>query len=224
MNTFVLKAVQEVVNRALLLDPQVCSILEPLAGKRIAVHVTGAMSLKWLVEFSHDRIFITRDDETGDEGLPAQAHSRPSAGTAAFENADVRITGTLTALAALLQNGGELPSTADVRVYGDVALLQQARSVVAKLRPDFEEPVARVLGDELTYPLSRIVRGVAASARRTLHEVVEDAREFLGEESELLAARDSMNEFGDEVDRLRDALARLEKRVSRVANTLDSAR
>jgi ubiquinone biosynthesis protein UbiJ len=169
------------------------------------------MSLKWLVEFSRDRIFITPDDEPNGEEAGA------------FENVDVRITGSVTALAALLQGGDELPSTAEVRVYGDVAVLQQARSAAARLRPDFEEPVARVLGDELAYPLSRIVRGAAASARRTFQEVAEDAREFLGEESELLAARDSMSEFGDEVDRLRDSLARLEKRVSRVANTLDSA-
>ncbi|MFT5446055.1 MAG: ubiquinone biosynthesis protein UbiJ [Gammaproteobacteria bacterium] len=216
-----LKVLQGVVNRALLLDPQVSTVLEPLAGKRIAVHITGAMPLKLLVEISHERIFITQDDEQTDEALQPGVHRDP--GVRRCEDADVRITGSLTALTALLQGADELPSTAQVRVYGDVALLQQARVAAARLRPDFEEPIARLLGDELAYPLSRVVRRVAASARRTIHELAEDAREFLGEESELLAAQDSMSEFGDEVDRLRDALARLEKRVSRVAGVLDSA-
>jgi len=218
-----LKALQAVVNRALLLDPQVSTVLEPLVGKRIAVHITGAMPLKLHVEFSHERIFITQHDEQASEALQADVHGGPDARTRSCEDADVRITGSVTALAALLQGGGELPSTAQVRVYGDVALLQQARVAAAKLRPDFEEPIARLLGDEIAYPLSRVVRRVGASARRTVHELAEDVREFLGEESELLAAQDSVSEFGDEVDRLRDSLARLEKRVSRVADTLDSA-
>lgn len=218
-----LKVLQGVVNRALVLDPQVSMVLEPLAGKRIAVHTTGAMQLKLLIEFSHERIFITRDDEQLSEALQPDVHRDPGARARPCENADVRITGSVTALAALLQGADELPSTAQVRVHGDVALLQQARVAAARLRPDFEEPIARLLGDELAYPLSRVMRRVVSSARRTVHELAEDVREFLGEESELLAAKDSMSEFADEVDRLRDSLARLEKRVSRIAGALDLA-
>ena len=92
---------------------------------------------------------------------------------------------------------------------------------MARLRPDFDEPLARLLGDELAFPLSRALRRLASVARRTAHELGDDVQEFVAEESELLAARDDVQDFGDEVDRLRDALARLDKRVSRVAGSLD---
>jgi ubiquinone biosynthesis protein UbiJ len=121
----------------------------------------------------------------------------------------------------LVRGGDDLPSSAQVSVHGDIELLQRARIAVARLRPDFDEPLARLLGDELAFPLSRAVRQLASVARRTARELGDDVREFVAQESELLAARDDVRDFGDEVDRLRDALERLDKRVSRVAGRLD---
>ncbi|MFT5175551.1 MAG: ubiquinone biosynthesis protein UbiJ [Gammaproteobacteria bacterium] len=63
-----------------------------------------------------------------------------------------------------------------------------------------------------------------STARRTAGGLGEDVKEFLGEESALLAARDSVQDFSDEVDRMRDALARLDKRVARVAGHLEGRR
>lgn len=211
---------QAALDRALRLDPEAGAILAPLTGKRIAVQIDGALPARWYVEFSHGRILLAQwADQAGGDAAPS---ARSANGPARVPcDADAGIRGSLSALAMLARGGDDLPSSAQVSVHGDIELLQQARIAVARLRPDFDEPLARLLGDELAFPLSRALRGLASVARRTARELGDDVQEFVAEESELLAARDDVQDFGDEVDRLRDALARLDKRVSRVASSLD---
>jgi ubiquinone biosynthesis protein UbiJ len=220
MSSGLLRLVQAALDRALRLDPEAGAILAPLTGKRIAVQIDGALPARWVVEFSHGRILLTQwAEQAGSDAEPRVQSGSESARVP--DNADVSIRGSLSALAMLARGTDDLPSSVQVSVRGDIELLQRARIAVARLRPDFDEPLARALGDELAFPLSRALRGLASVARRTARELGDDVQEFLGEESELLAARDDVQDFGDEVDRLRDALARLDKRVSRVAGSLD---
>ena len=219
MKSALLSIAQAALDRALRLDPQAGAILAPLTGKRIAVQIVGAVPVRLTVEFAHERILLR--EETVEKASEFGTAFRSEDGSAhAAGDADVRICGSASALAMLARGIDQLPSTAKVSVHGDIALLQKARAAVARLRPDFDEPLARLLGDELAYPVSRALREAASMARRTVREVGDDCKEFLGEESGLLAARDELQDFADEVDRLRDALARLDKRVLRVASAL----
>ena len=223
MNARLLTIAQSALDRALALDPEADAILEPLSGKRVEVHVVGSVSMHLLVEFSAARILLEQAaGQVGDQDASTDAQylgaARPR------READVSISGSVSALLLLARGANDLPSTMQVKVYGDIALLQKMRDALARLRPDFEEPLARVLGDELAYPLSGALRMFASTARRTAREFGADVKEFLGEESRLLAARDSVQDFSDEVDRMRDALARLDKRVSRVAGQLERLR
>ena len=58
-------------------------------------------------------------------------------------------------------------------------------------------------------------------ARRSARELGDDLKEYLAEESDLLAAPESVRSFSDEVDHLRDTVARLDKRILRVASSLN---
>jgi ubiquinone biosynthesis protein UbiJ len=203
LSPVLLSMAQAALDRALALDPEAGAILAPLTGKRIAVQVLGAMPAQLTVEFCAERILLVN--------TPAQVTG----------DADVSICGSARALLMLARGNEQLPSTAQVSVHGELALLQQARSAVVRLRPDFDEPLARLFGDELAYPLSRGLRRLASMARRTASEFGADVQEFLSEESGLLVARDEVQDFGDEVDRLRDALERLDKRVLRAARKLE---
>ena len=218
--TMALRLMQVALDRALRLDPQAAMILQPLAGKRIAVRIVGAAPTDLCVEFSNGRILLAQAaEQSGNErSAPQGCGSKGLPG-----DADVSIRGSASALAMLARGVDDLPSSAQVSVHGDLALLQQARVAVARLRPDFDEPLARLLGDEMAYPLSRAVRRLGAIARRSFRELDEDLKEYLGEESELLASREDVRNFGDEVDRLRDAVERLDKRALRVASRLDVA-
>ncbi len=212
MNRALRSMLQATVDRALLLDPQAGAILAPLHGKRIGVEITDPIALKLTIEFFNERVLLTSlasNDVAQDQS-----------------NVAVRVRGSASSLLRLaggrLAGGAqELPSSAQVSVQGDIALLQQVRTILSRLRLDFEEPLAKLLGDELAYPLSRAARKVAAASHRAVRELGDDVHEFLAQESQLLAGDDAVQDFGDEVDRLRDALARLDKRVSRVANKMD---
>lgn len=189
-------ALEAAANRALALDPQRDAILAPLAGRSVVVQVEGVPALDTRVRFAGDGVTLE----------PA------GAGAAA----DVTVRGTPQGLLALLGEGA-LPAAVQVTVRGDVGLLGRAREAAGRLRPDWREPLARVLGDEAGEALSRGLVQLVRLAARSARELGADAQEFLREESGLLADAEDRRDFGARVDALRDAVERLDKRIERLA-------
>ncbi len=185
---------QAACNRALALDPERGQILEPLNGRRLGVQVTGAAALDACVTFNHDSVSVSRDRA----------------------DADATVSGPPDALLSLLAGGDALPATQGVQVQGDIGMLEAVRDAAARLQPDPHEPLSRLLGDELGHPVARGIEHVFTLAKRTARELHADTAEFLREESGLLAGSAQLEEFGTEVDNLRDAVERLEKRVSMI--------
>jgi ubiquinone biosynthesis protein UbiJ len=183
---------QAACNRALALDPERDRILGPLSGRRLGVRVVGAGVLDACVAFNHDGVTVS----------PGLA------------DADATVSGPPGALLSLLTGGDALPVTQGVQVQGDMRMLEAVRDAMARLRPDWHEPLSRLLGDELGHPVARGIEHALALAKRSARELQADTAEFLREESGLLAGSAELHEFGDQVDALRDAVERLEKRVS----------
>ena len=188
-------AVQSALNRALELDPERHEVLAPLVGRRVAVEVQGAPWLDVCLSFGRDAVQIDAD----------------------LSSADVTVSGSPTALASLLSRTDELPAGAGVSVRGDVGLLQQVRRSLMRLRPDWAEPIARVLGDEVGQQVVRGIGHAAALVGRAARELGADASEFLREESDLLVAEHEVAAFAAAVDRMRDQVERLDKRIARLA-------
>ena len=69
-------------------------------------------------------------------------------------------------------------------------------------------------GDSLGHPVARGLEQGFALFQRSLRELRLDTGEYLREESGLLADEAQVRAFCDEVDRVRDAVARLERRVA----------
>lgn len=181
---------QAACNRALALDPERERILAPLVGRRLGVQVVGFGLLDACVTFTPGGVSIT-------------------AGT---QHADATVRGTPPALLALLSGDG-LPASHAVEVTGDTGTLESVRDAFGQLRPDWHEPLSRLLGDELGHPLARGIEHAFALLARTARELRADTGEFLREESGLLVGADEIGEFGDQVDALREAVDRLEKRL-----------
>ncbi len=182
------------LNRALSLDPERDEVLAPLAGCRVAVRVQGAPFMDLCVTFAGDAVRIDAD----------------AAG------ADVFVSGTPSALASLMSRADELPAGSGVSVRGDVGLLQQVRRAMARLRPDWQEPIARALGDELGQPVARAMAHVTSLFQRTVLELHANAGEYLREESGLIANAEEVAQFAAAVDELRDQVERLDKRIGRL--------
>ncbi len=193
MTPALLRLAEAAVNRALALDPERERVLSPLEGRRIGVVLEGPVRFAFQVRVERGAVRLLAD-----------------AGGAA----DVEVSGTPPALLSLLARPEALPAAAGVAVRGDAGLLAEARRAAMRLEPDWDEPVARVLGDELGYPVARGLRQAADLFARTLRELGADAREYLREESGLLAAHEEVEVFAAGVDALRDRVERLDKRVT----------
>lgn len=197
MSPALLSLLQRGLNRALALDPELAQVLGPLEGTRLAVEVSAATPVCVLVTIGRDGLVLE----------PASAHGGEVPGAHAC------VSGSPAALFALLVADERTPTGGGVSVRGDIGLLQRVGSAARRLRPDWEEPIARVFGDELGQPLGRGLRHAHGALSHALRELHADMGEFLREESGLFAAAEEVDAFSAGVDELRDAVERLDKRI-----------
>ena len=100
-----------------------------------------------------------------------------------------------------------------VQVSGDTDLAQALQFIFLNMRWNVEEDLSRVVGDIAAH---RIVSGGRAFLdwqRDAAQRLGENLSEYWREEAGLLATRSEVNRYIAEVEELRDAVARLEKRI-----------
>ena len=103
-----------------------------------------------------------------------------------------------------------------VEIRGDTDLAHRFSRVLGDLDIDWEEQLARVVGDVAAHETGNAVRLAGGWASRTGAVTEENLREYLQEEARLLPTRYEITEWQDEVDRLRDDVERLAARVARL--------
>lgn len=196
--SFVGRLFEGAVNRALQLDPDALRRLSELEGKVILV-------------------------ELAQEGTPLRFYVLPSASgirlLSEYEGAPhVTISGTASLFFGQLVRG---PTVSDaLTVRGDIELGQRFQRILAALDPDWEEGLARVVGDVPAHQFARFGRGLRAWALQSLRTLGADSAEYLQEEAFVLAKRERVAEFLREVDRLRADADRLEKRLHRLLSAV----
>jgi len=156
------------------------------------------------------------------EGTPFAFFFRADGGRLAIATrhdgpADASLSGTPIALLALagpkaegaLRQGG-------VRIEGDAEVAQKFRDLLEQAQPDFEEELARVLGDVAARRFANVARGVLDWGRKAAGSLTGSVVEYLQEEGRDLPTRVEVDEFLDGVDRLRDDADRFEAKLSRI--------
>jgi ubiquinone biosynthesis protein UbiJ len=137
------------------------------------------------------------------------------AAAAADTPAAVTIRLTHVNLLELMAGGANAWRSAEVE--GDAEFAAAIAQVAANLRWDAEEDLSRVVGDIAAYRLAGVGRAAAAWPRQAVRSMAENASEYLTEEAQVLVTPLQASEFVREVDELRDATERLEKRIERLA-------
>lgn len=115
------------------------------------------------------------------------------------------------ALPALMQ--GEEALMREIGIEGNADLASTVQYLFRHLRWDLEEDLSRVFGDALAH---RMVEGgsrFAAWNREAAEKLAQNLAEYWTEEHPMLARPAEVRQFLADVDRLRDDLARLEKRI-----------
>lgn len=125
---------------------------------------------------------------------------------------DLRIR--LTMPSALRVLAGDMAAAEIADVDGDAAFAATVRQLAGRLRWDIEEDLSRVIGDIAAHRLSNGARSANLWRRDTTVRLARGAAEYVTEEARILPPRAEVESWFDDVDQLRDAVERLEKRLA----------
>ena len=130
--------------------------------------------------------------------------------------ADVVLEGRLTDFMAMAQahRRGEPVPAGTVRIQGDLATVQQLEVALETLAPDWEDFLARYVGDVPARQISRVIAGLLAWVRQSRASLERDLGEYLLYEAKLTPAP-------QEVEQLAGGIMRLDADVDRLTARLD---
>lgn len=168
---------------------------EPWATSRLRSHV-GA---RFTIEFGQQHLSSIIDEH----GLFGAILDEPSP--------DVSISIPQDAIAHFLIDRDRFFSS--IRVSGSADIAESLAFVFRHLNWDFESDLAKAIGDIPAHRLAITGRQCAAVIQQAAMSFTDNCREYLTLESNLLPVPGDLNRFAQEVNELRDAVARLEKRL-----------
>jgi ubiquinone biosynthesis protein UbiJ len=188
------RTVEEAANRLLDLDPDTAEKMTELDGRLVALKLEGP-DITLYLKPRDGRLHVTDTVE----GEP-----------------ETTIRGTPGALFASAVSEEGRRTAGRIHIEGDAYLGQAMERLVRRLKPDWEEPLARAFGDVVGPRMARTLREGAAWGQAAGWSLAEQLTEYLRDERRHLVTRAEMESFIDEVDRLREAVDRLEARLRRV--------
>lgn len=133
---------------------------------------------------------------------------------------DVVIEGSLITLARMAGSSGESAiRDGSLSLTGDAETASQFQQLLKLAQPDLEEELAGVVGDVAAHRLGEVARGLGRWGRDARRTMGDNVREYLQEESRDAPSRYEVERFSSEVNTLRDDVARIEARLSRLQST-----
>jgi len=121
-------------------------------------------------------------------------------------------------LALRILSGDEAAKT-QVKVEGNVHFATELSKVLQLMRWDVEEDLSHIIGDIAANKTVTGSKKVFAEAKKQTVNMAEMLAEFWQEEKPILAKKRHVVQFNTEVDTLRGDVARLEKRLEKLAKT-----
>lgn len=201
------RALEAALNRALALDPETRAALAPLAGRSVELAVE-APPLALRLTVAGERLAVGPVDPGNEPDLGVRAtlsallaQLPPFRGDAGRRDADRR---------------DAAPPVGRMRVSGDAELARRLQRLAERFDPDWQQPFVAVFGDIVGVQLADAVAAGLRHARDAGRELAAAAAEYLTEESRDVVPRAELEAFHDAVDTLRDDVARLAARVSRL--------
>ncbi len=182
---------KRLVNRVLSATPQAMTRLARFAG-RTAEFRSGPLRLRLTV--------------AADGSVDIAATETP---------ADLSVAAAPAVLARLAR--GDAAAIHEADFSGDTEFGQEVAYLARNLEWDVEEDLSRVVGDIAAHRIASGVRALRGWQREAAQRLGDNVREYLTEERPALVPRRDAEDFSRDVDALRDAVARLEKRVQKQA-------
>ncbi|EIT71717.1 MULTISPECIES: ubiquinone biosynthesis accessory factor UbiJ [Hydrocarboniphaga] len=183
------------LNRYLQIEPAALEDCARLKDSSIELHLSG---FEW-------RLFI-EFDARGVRVLNERA-----------EPASVLVSGPPPAFAKLaIKRGHEGGIPAGLDVQGEAEVLQRFRRLLGRVGFDIEEWIAPFIGDGAAHRAAQGLKSLLGWTRRSTDTLAQNTAEYLREETRDLARGVDVEEWMDDVDRLRERIDRFEARVAQL--------
>lgn len=131
------------------------------------------------------------------------------------EQADVTLDIPLAESGRLI-GGGIDALMSQVRISGNAEFADALGFVFRHLRWDLEDDLSRLVGDIAAHRIVTTGQAFGKAQQRALQGVVGNVVEYVTEEQAMLLGRGALPGIDADIRALRDAIARLEKRVDRL--------
>ena len=189
---------EAMINRYLSLDPEVAKKLSELEGRVIAVEITGVDKTLYFLPHQSGMDVVEHYEDTVDTTL----RGSPVALLKMSMSKDV---------APLMLKG-------EVEIKGDVRLGRSFKKILSEMDVDWEEYMARIIGDAPAHHLASLTKKIINWGRQSAGDVALDVSEYLQEESRDVVSRPELEKFYQDVDALRDQLDRFQARFDALKN------
>ena len=185
-----LASIEKILNRSLPRSPRAQALTATLAGRSMAVEITGTGPV--LISSTGERLRIERS-----AGQPA----------------DASISAGPFSLLALAGGQPQALSRTGATVSGDSDVAQQFSELLGLLRPEPEEELAQLIGDAPAHHLGRLARLALGFGDRALRTTANNVAEYLAHERRDLVPKAEGRQLLDGIDALRDDVDRFEARL-----------
>lgn len=181
-----LSLLEPLLNRVVRLDPAAGERLQHLAGKQLAVELIDT-PFQLVLTAQHDGIWLNQQHETVDCRVKVRWHALKQ----------LQDPANITLL--IRRN--------DLDIEGDLATLQKFSQFFAQLNPDWQEALARWIGDANSYRLAQALTALSSWLRQQGQQHQQTVQSLAHDELQLTATIADIRQFGRDV---RDIEARTE--------------
>lgn len=192
-----LSTLEKMLNRALSLDPYCGETLKSLDGKLIEVALSHC-DLSVFIRILSTGVQL---ESPCDEAVP-----------------DIHLYGSVADYIKMVTDIRRARPVfgSQVRISGDVEVVQNLKTLLSELEIDWEEQVSQWLGDTAAHGISLALRSLNHWSQQTADAFWSDLGEYLSEEKRVVLHADEVRVYLDEVDDIRDDVERLIARVERL--------
>lgn len=115
-----------------------------------------------------------------------------------------------------------VPAGGDIEVAGDTRFVQEVVQIARAVNIDWEEPLARILGDVAARQFGDLLRGAAGFVRRAAVSLRQNGEDYLRHELALFPTKQAVQEFLRDIDDLRLDTDRITARLQAARARVDA--
>ena len=189
-----LAALEDLLNKALDLDPATRLQLNQHIGRSILVNV----------QFPHLSILVFLDE--GKVRLtPAEDHLS--------HEANATVTASSFDLIKQALNKEQVISQSGLQIEGDVFFLHELQKISHQIDIDWEFGLSQFVGDISASQIGQGVRSLFDFAKQAANAFLNNSSQFLREDAQILPKKWQVDDYIEEVQELRSDIERLEARI-----------